>query len=255
MKFLTTALVFVLALTAGCATAELEIEESRWIVNDLTAAQGGKQAIEARQTIRADFVLLDGDRPVTGEFRASRDGRMRIDFYDQGKLVQSEGVDSDGAWSRQGDMAAPVIAASDEVGSDLRHCALFRLYGLHELTKLGGTVRLNGWEDLDGKTYQVMKITLADGFQTLRYVDPKTDLVTRSKDLSVKNGTAQAQAETIYSGFETLCGVVMPTISERFDPDTGASMDTTHLIRETCNLADADLALARSDPPPPAPQA
>lgn len=252
MNLKTTALVFVLALMVGCATAQLEVSESSWIIDDVVKARGGEQAIEAIQTVRTQLEITEKDTTVHGDYRASRDGFVRIDIYADDKLVYSEGIDADGAWERNGDMSAKAVSVTGAPEDNLRHGLIFNLYGLHELHDLGHSVRLDGWDDEGGQTYQVLKITLADGFETWRYIDPATHLVVKSRDERALHPMADPDTKLLerdYSEFATSCGVVSPMASRQIDVTSGETLQTTKVLSQTCNLPNDQLAFSRGAPP------
>ena len=57
-----------------------------------------------------------------------------------------------------------------------------KLFGLHELPKRGHRLELRGRENLDDTDYHAIRLTFADGFQTMLYLDPQSWRITRRRD-------------------------------------------------------------------------
>ena len=84
-----------------------------------------------------------------------------------------------------------------------------KLFGLHELKARGHRIELAERENIDGIQYYVLRLTLNDGYSTTLYVDPKTWLITRRRDLRPLHVDVDPTPTTIEqrsSDFRTISG-------------------------------------------------
>ena len=153
-----------------------------WIARH-TEARGGAAAIERVSSLRYHVTIVEPSFTVEGVYEVDRQGRMRIDIFQGGRRVFTEAFDGRSGW-QMGDGEEHGSAASPE-GS----AALWRgtqspdkLFGLHEMTRLGHQVEAAGFEAVEGKRYARVRVTLSDGWETMYYLDPDTWLVARSRD-------------------------------------------------------------------------
>jgi hypothetical protein len=145
---------------------------------------GGRTAIEAVNSIEVDLHIVDPDFEVDGKYRAARPGRMRIDVMAGGKHVYTEAFNGDRGWQWKGEGAA-TQEESPKATTALRHGVELpgKLFGLHELRQRGHRVDLASRERIDGTDYYALRITLNDGCTTTLYLDPKSWLITRRRDV------------------------------------------------------------------------
>src|SRR4029434_1271011 len=95
-----------------------------------------------------------------------------------------------------------------------------KLFGLHELRKRGHRIELVGREKIDGINYYVLRLTLNDGYTTTLYVDPKTWLITRRRDvrpLHVDVDPTPTTIEQRSSDFRIIAGVQFAFASNETD--------------------------------------
>ena len=98
-------------------------------------ARGGKAALENLQSMTVDLEIVEPDFTVTGQYRASRDGRMRIDVYAGDQRVFTEALGPDGGWQMFGDGKVADLSPGRDVA--LQRGVIGNLHGLHELPALG----------------------------------------------------------------------------------------------------------------------
>ena len=135
------------------------------------------------RALRYHVTITEPSFTVEGVYEVDRQGRMRIDIFNGGRRVFTEAFDGRTGWQR-GEGEEPAREASAD-GS----AALWRgtqspdkLFGLHEMTRLGHRVEAAGFEEVEGTRYARVKVTLSDGWETMYYLDPETWLVARSRD-------------------------------------------------------------------------
>lgn len=223
-------------------------------VDDLIArnvmARGGAAALDAITTVRTVVEITEPTFTVVGDYRATTSGRMRIDVFAKDVRVFSEGIDRAGAWQRRGG-DAQVTPSSDAGRAALLHGIEFNLFGLHRFAARGHTVTLEGRDRVDDVDYDVLQVTLQDGHQTWLYLDPHTGQIARQRDVSALhpdvNPDAHA-AETVSEDFTTYCGVGVAARSRHIDLTSGATVQTTRILSQECNVPEEALGIPREEP-------
>jgi len=182
----TGAFLVVLGLAlAGCrATRPVKTggDLETWIRRH-TEARGGAAAIERVSSLRYHVTITEPSFTVDGVYEVDRQGRMRIDIFQDGRRVFTEGFDGHAGWQmgdgeEHGSVASPAGSAALWRGTQSPD----KLFGLHEMTRLGHQVEAAGFEAVEGKRYARVRVTLSDGWETMYYLDPDTWLVARSRD-------------------------------------------------------------------------
>lgn len=219
----TSALLLAAALVGGPARA-VTLEE---VIERNTKAMGGRVAIEAIRNVEMDLHIIEPTFAVDAVYRAARSGRMRIDVSVAGKHALTEAFDGETAWQRQGDKAA--ATASPEGARALRRGVELpgKLFGLHELQGRGHKLELLGRENIAGRDYHALRLTMPDGYSTNLYVDPTSWLITRRRDvrpLHVDVDPTPTTIEQVSSHFRTIAGVQFAFLSVETDLKTGEEL-------------------------------
>lgn len=258
-RLTSPALVAVTALAVlGAAPVDaLRPPEDRSSTDTLTlgtvldrhaAAMGGGAALDSLRNLDVRFLVVEPTFALEGRYRGTRDGRVRVDVYAGDENVYSEGIDSAGAWKREGPGEA-VQPLSSEGESALRHGIVFNLVPLHEFPRHGHELDHSGREEVDDASYHVIDATLRDGFETRFYIDPESWLVTRRRDLRALHpdwDSAETRLETVFHEFEEVCGVRRATRTAQIELATGDTVQTTRVIEQRCNLPPDSLDLSRT---------
>jgi len=228
---LVFSVLLMFAATAAVG-AELSLGE---IIDRHTEARGGRQAIEAVESLEIELRIVEPTFEVTGLYRADRRERMRIDVFSEGNRVFSEGLDGVGSWQWNGgsEHAEPT---TPEASAALRHGAILNLRGLHELEALGHDLSYLGLERLDGVELHALEITLDDGFKRYEYLDPDSLLIVRSRTFRAFHPAMDPEEkwhETRFSDFREVDGQVRAFVQETVDLETGETISTvtTRAIR------------------------
>lgn len=232
-----------LALPACTAMAP---DEAGAIINRHVAARGGAAALDAIDNLDTRVLIEETTFTVEGDYRATAGGMMRVDIFADGKRVFSEGLDSGGAWNWSGGDIEPSTEKGEEA---LRNGVEFNLFGLHRFAERGHRIELDGEEVIDGVTYKVLKITLANGFETWLFVNAENSMIERRRDVRALHPDVNAeerQIESVYSDFTDYCGVLSPRKTQQIDMKSGETVQTTTIIDQTCNLPEADLRIDRN---------
>jgi hypothetical protein len=186
-----------------------------------TAARGGAKAIEHAESVEIRMQIVEPKMTVDGVYRATRDGKMRIDVYAGGKRVYSEGLDGQRAWTLA-EGAAHAEHSSPTGAAALRHGLEYptNLRGLYELTPRGNRLAYNGRELLDGVNYHVLQLVLTDGFVTYFYVNPTTYLIARQRDERALHPDADPSVKWLehrFADYRPVDGRLVPFRMEQYD--------------------------------------
>ena len=229
--FLRSSLILIAITLIGCGHSPSTVDE---VIERNTQAMGGRATLESIHSIEFNLHIHDPGFEVDGIYRAARPGRMRIDVAAEGKHVFTEAFDGQRGWQWSG--KGDPVAASPKATAALRHGVELpgKLFGLHELRQRGHRIDLTGREKVDGIDYFVLRLTLSDGYETSLYVDPKTWLITRRRDvrpLHVDIDPTPTTIETRFSDLRKIGGVVFPFSSTDTDLKTGKILEQTS-VRE-----------------------
>lgn len=221
----------------GCARTALTVDQ---LIERNTHAMGGRSAIEAVKSIEVDLHIVDPGFEVDGKYRAARPGRMRIDVMAGGKHVYTEAFDGQRGWQWKGHGTA-IEQESPQATAALRHGVELpgKLLGLHELRQRGHRIDLVGRENIDRIDYYALRLTLNDGFTTILYVDPRTWLITRCRDvrpLHVDIDPTPTTIESRFSDFRKVGGVLFLFASTDTDIATGKVLESTRVHSIKVNL-------------------
>ena len=211
----------------GCDRSPTRVDE---VIERHTKAMGGRAAIEAIQSIEFDLHITDPKFEVDGTYFAARPGKMRIDVNAGGEHVFTEAFDGQKGWQWEGKGSAQK-AATETATAALRHGVELpgKLFGLHELKARGHRIELDGRERIDGISYYVLRLTLNDGYCTTLYVDSKTWLITRRRDvrpLHVDVDPTPMTIEQHNSDFRTVAGVQLAFASSETDLQSGKVLES-----------------------------
>lgn len=233
--------IIILLLTA-CAREPSEIAP---IASDLAAlldqhaeARGGKSAIEAIQSVSVTLEITEPTFTVSGYYRASRAGQMRIDIFDAGQKVFTEALEPDGGWQMFDD--GTVSDLSTDGASALQRGLINNLYGLHELPGLGYDLDLIGSTERNNSTFWEIKITAPGGFSEHVFLDKDTFLISSKVETSALHpdlDPEKTHQETFFTDYRETGGVLFSHKSETRNIETGGLMQTAIVTSHDVNMA------------------
>jgi hypothetical protein len=156
---------------------------------------------------------------------------MRIDVSVAGKHVFTEAFDGEHGWECNGKESKP---ASAQATAALQHGVELpgKLFGLHELKQRGHQIELAGREQIEGTNYYALGLTLKDGYRTTLYVDPKSWLITRRRDvrpLHVDIDPTPTTIEQRSSDVREISGVRFAFAGSETDLKTGKVLETSQI--------------------------
>lgn len=233
-------------LSSCDASSELSLND---IIARHADARGGVATLNAIENTLNIATVTEPTFEIIGRYVASTAPNMRIDVFYDGDRVFSEGIDDSGEWQWSGGVpaATPSSEAAIESGA-LSHGVIFNLYGLHALTKLGHKIELEGRELIDGVSYYALKITLDDGFETWRYINPATWKIDYSRDFRSFHpdvDPTRVWVQTKYDDFRPVDGVVAPFRWTTTNLDTGEIIQTGEIHRLNYNVSADELNFPR----------
>ncbi len=226
-----SALAFALLLLAGCTQTAHE-PTLQDVVAQHVAARGGAAAIEAVHTFEGDIQIVEPSFTVNGLYVATRDGSMRVDISAGGERVFTEALDRGRSWSWSPSDGVKEGTAQGAVA--LRHGIdlPIKLFGLHEMASGGHRLELRGRETIDGTEFHVLRLTLADGFETLYYLNPESGLIERDRQrraLHVDVDPEPVWIETRYEDYRPVAGVVFAHRQVERELESGKLLSTVTL--------------------------
>ena len=248
---------WLIAVTLVVATsAAAAAETTTALVDQISRAAGGLAAAKKIPALGYDLHIKEATYEADATYLVDRKGRMRIDVYIDGKRVFTECYDGSSAWEMGADGVPKDASASGAAA--LWHGTQYpgQILDVSELPAKGHKIDRVGVERIQGVDYQVLRLTLRDGYVTYRYVDPTTHLITRGRDVRAAHpdiDPKKIEIETNWSDFRTVDGVKRPFVSTETDLKDGKWLQTasTTRIRKLAALPDA-LFVKGSAPPDPA---
>ena len=249
--FLRVAAV-IACLMSGCAS-QTHSPDADSVVAQHIQARGGAKAIRAIDAIELKLDLVEPQFSLQADYLANRSNCMRIDIFNAGKYLQSEGVSSEGGWaSTIGDKAySPQAQGGTET---LLHGIAnpTRMLGLNEFPERGHTIAYTGREWIDAKEYDRINATYADGYSAEFYLDVTTHLIAKireRKPMHLAIDPTKLSIETQFSDYRAVAGVMFPFFSREVDWKTGKELGHTTVNSLVVNSAIALVACKR--PPLP----
>ncbi len=234
----------LLIIFAGLALQTHAADRTRAVVDAATRASGGLAAARAIAALEYRLHIKERTYEADADYVVDRKGRMRIDVSIDGERVYTECLDGEHAWQMGRDGAVTASSASGRAA--LWHGTQYpgQILALAELPARGHRVNALGTQTIDGIAYDVLRLTMSDGFVTYRFLDPRTHLIARSRDVRALHpdiDPATAQLETTFGDYRRIDGMVRPFLSTQVDLRNGQWLQTTRVqsIRSLPALPDA----------------
>lgn len=219
-RFTGVALAATALFAVGCEKAE-QIDISTLIARH-TEARGGATALESVHAIQVRRDVDEAGRRLSTHYVATRDGRMRLDVFEDGRLVFSQGNNGTFAWQRTGSRGQsevmPVWALA-AVQRAVRH----NLFALHELVAGGSTLTLAERDAEESPLHWVVDATDPDGYKRRLFIDRRNFLITRIQEHSAVNpdrSNYETDLDTFYADFRKIDGVVFSFESRTFSSES-----------------------------------
>jgi hypothetical protein len=225
------ALLIVTDATAFAGQTEL----AKILANNELAVRSSLGAPHPK-SMRFDLAMQDGTASFDAQYTVTAAGKMRIDIIQNGKRVYSEAYNGHEGW----DLDAAGVATTDPAAAALWHGTQYpgQLFTLRDVVAHGHQIKYVGRETINDANYYVLKITLTDGFDTYRYVNPNTWLIERSRDFRAFHpaidGT-KTWIETVWSDYRTIEGIKLAFLSVNKDLTTGRWRATNTVTAVTFN--------------------
>ncbi len=229
------AILFAL-LTAACTQHQPEMTLDRLLASH-AQARGGKDALENIRTLDVTLEIVEPGFTLTGHYRASREGVMRIDVFASGERVFTEALGPNGGWQMFGDgKTADLSPGGAEI---LRNGIAGNLYALHEIPALGYSLTFIGSAERNGGAFWEIEEISPEGFSEHLFLDKDTFLIASSVETSALHpdiDSTEVHQETFYLDYKDNNGVLFNTRSEKRNLDTGEVMQTSAITSRQLNL-------------------
>ena len=199
-------------------------------------ARGGKAALESVNAVDIRINITEPTFVVEGHYRASREGRMRIDIFADGQRVFTEAMNVDKGWQMFGDSEIADLSAEGEAA--LRRGIESNLYALHELPTLGYKLELLGETQRNGSVYWEVERTAPDGFSDHLFLEKASYLIASSIETSALHpdlDSTQVRKESLNSDFQEQDGIVFSRRSDTRNIETGEVVQTIIVTARTLN--------------------
>jgi hypothetical protein len=226
------------SLLVGCGPDSTPIDMNlEQLLLAHTEAVGGANAIESVRSLEVDLRIEEPTFSVTGSYKATRDGRMRIDIFADGRRVFIEAYDGTSGWQLMQDETS-AIDMSPEGEQAVIHGIHSNIFGLHELDILGYRLNLIGREKVDGTNYWLVHSVSPAGFLKRYFINAETFLLERTRERRALHPDISAETkrfETKQSDYRHVSGRLMSFAEEKVDLDTGDVVQSTEVIRLAIN--------------------
>lgn len=220
-RFTTVALAASFLVVTACEKgSDTDIST---IIARHTEARGGADALAAVNAIQVRRRVEEGKRHLITNYVATRDGRVRIDVFDDGRPVLSEGYDGKSAWQEQ-EQNGRDTEMPDWALAAVQRSVRYNLYNLNELAATGTTLKLAGRMKDGGVLYWVIDATDADGYKQRLFIDPTSFLIAQVQEngsVHPDRNNYRSDIATYYSDFRRVDGVIFSFKSEIFSGESG----------------------------------
>lgn len=215
------------------ASTHAGTDEGARIIDEGTRAAGGLAAARAIAALEYRIHIKEATYEAEADYFVDRTGRMRIDVHIDGKRVYTECLDGAQAWQMGADGVVTQSSASGK--ASLWHGTQYpgQILSLTEHPAHGHRVTYIGTETVAGIPYDVLQLSMSDGFTTFRYLDPDTHLSMRSRDTSALHPDIDPEKvplETAFSDYRRIDGVMRPFLSTHTDLRDGKWLQTVRVI-------------------------
>jgi len=217
----------LLLLLPLCSIAGETPDPLARVLEKNTTARGGAEAISSVRTIHTTVQITEPTFQVTGEYFATRNGRMRIDILADGTRVFTEAYDGEQGWQMSADGSVSSMSEAGEKA--VRHGIVFNLFGLFEMPGIGLKLTYAGSESVDGREYDKIDLAFEDGLVNHFYLDSETGQIVRERDevaLHPDVDDTVQRFETVHGDFRPVGGVMYSWHAEKKDMDTGNVVQT-----------------------------
>lgn len=215
------------ALAVGEPTPELET-----LIDRHVAARGGRAVLDA---LRAMEMLMDIEEPtfrVQVRFVGSLAGMMRVDVFNGGDWMLTEGIDGGGAY-RWGVRDAAATDASAESAAANAHGLEYNVPPLHRYCERGHRIALTEPEANEQTELHRLALTLRDGHRTFRYLDPNSWQIVGARDFVAPHPDLDSRRRnliTTFSDFREVDGISDHYLATQHDLDTRQRFQTMRIL-------------------------
>ncbi|MBN1224050.1 MAG: hypothetical protein JXB23_12455 [Candidatus Aminicenantes bacterium] len=179
------------------------------IMEKMIEAQGGRKVLEGIKdtTISGTLEITQMGLSGTMTMYQKEPNKSRQDIEVMGMVITSA-FDGETAWALN-----PQTGASEELPEDAAAEAKRGALGNAVLLtpeKFGVTYAFKAKENVDGKDCLVVMQTFADGHEAAIYLDAKTYLTHKTKQMAMNQMGVEVEQEMVFSDYKKVDGAVFP---------------------------------------------
>lgn len=224
-RYRTIALAFVLLLLAPRAVAEAPPLTAEAIVERHIEARGGEAALRAIQSLVFDKGVYSepGYTSDGGAVMMLRRPNLKLVGHPERRPDFLEGFDGSAwEWYEDPGLTLRTVGPASAAG---RHNTTVEGPFLDYAEK-GSSIELVGSPLVGGRRTYELRLTLMDGFQTDYFFDAETFLIIASRQTAAVHAFGEpVTAETRYSDFRRVAGVLFPFRSTEVELATGRELN------------------------------
>ena len=232
------AALLMLAATVACGPhtvpAEMDLDQ---LLRAHTEAVGGASAIENVGAIEVEIQIEEPTFVVIGSYKATRDGRMRIDIFADDQRVFTEAYDGTSGWQLLQEQSSASDMSADGQAAVI-HGIHVNIFGLHELAELDYSLTLAGREKVDDTDYWLVDSVSSAGFLKRYYINAETFLIERTREERALHPDLDAETkrfETLHFNYREVSGRLVSFSEKKIDLDSGDVVQSTEVVRFTIN--------------------
>ncbi|MDJ0654606.1 MAG: hypothetical protein QNJ40_10655 [Xanthomonadales bacterium] len=232
---MATLLLAACASTTPIAEKEPDPGLAEFIMQN-TRALGGAAALDGVQTMVKQSLIEEGDYRDVAVFATDRNGRMRVDLFADGERVFAESYNGQSGFQWRPDEGQSPASQRGTIALSHTPQLPNHIFRLKDMAQNGHRLELLQPEQREGRAFQVLRLTLSDGFETYLLLEESSGLVTRSRNrraLHVDINDQQKVIESRVSDFRRVGDIVHPHRVEEVDLKTGETLVrvTVHSVR------------------------
>ncbi|MEM9304300.1 MAG: hypothetical protein AAGE01_19470 [Pseudomonadota bacterium] len=217
-------------------------------LDDLLVCQAeaaGPRAVP--RTIEVELDIREPTFEVSGVYRATRDGRMRIDIYAGGERVFAEALDGDRAWEWTPGDGVSVVDGQAQAALRRGIELPGRFFNFADMAERGHRLEDHGAGTIDDRPVRILDVVLDDRHRKRYWLDAQSCRVVRNRDERAFHPGIDATAVTVesrLSDYRLIDGrlVAFETVQWDVGADAWLGSTTVKAVR-----FDPDLSAVRFD--------
>jgi len=187
------------------------------ILEKMIDAQGGRKSLEKVKdmTMVGSMEMIAMGMSGSLTMYCKEPIKIRMDMEIMGMVI-TLAFDGETAW-----MINPQTGSTEELSGkeaeDIKRGALDSYSALLSPEKYSITYAYKGKEKIEDKDYFVLEQTFSDGYKKTLYIDSKTYLTFKTKEISLNESGVEVEEEEFHSDYKKVDGVMFPHSITNFE--------------------------------------